>query len=357
MFAWLLSGTMALGQVTPLRAYAGVNREIPVRVSQPEGEQGTLELRLLEPRTWATIERIEVSPGEADLAQLFPILWTAREPRMFYAQLSVDGRPVGAPVMIRPLTSPARARSELDVRLNEALGSVDPMLALKVIADLARTQREAVASEVRVTAPAPNVTGLRLSVAKRVRFETTEGVIELELRPDLAPNTCEHFERLVEGGFYEGVIFHRVVGTPPGAPASAKGFIIQSGDPTGTGEGHAGVCIDFEASGLRHDAGVVSMARRDDDPNSASSQFLICLDRDTCAPLDGKSTAFAEVVSGMDVVNAIASTGVGPRNADDPLSPRDRPLVPPVIEHAVLVDAPPAGIRAPAPPPPPPVER
>jgi cyclophilin family peptidyl-prolyl cis-trans isomerase len=275
-----------------------------------------------------------------------------------YLQLSIDGKPTDAPVLLRPLIAPIVVRDELTARLREALGSADPAIALGVLSGMARTQRDAVAAEVRVMpAGALNVSGFKLSVVKRVRLETTEGTIELELRPDLAPNTCEHFERLVEGGFYDGVIFHRVVGTPPGAPASAKGLIVQRGDKTGTGEGHAGVCIDFEPSLLRHEAGVVSMARREDDPNSASSQFLICLDRETCASLDGRSTAFAEVVAGMEVVNAIASAPVGPRNPEDPLSPRDRPLVPPVIERAVLVDAPPAGSRAPTPPPPPPVPR
>ena len=124
------------------------------------------------------------------------------------------------------------------------------------------------------------------------------GVIRAELYPDVAPKTVENFVSLVQKGFYDGVIFHRVI----------PGFMIQGGDPTGTGMGGPGHTIpgEFTANGfkndLKHTRGVLSMARTMD-PNSAGSQFFI-MHMD--APhLDGQYTVFGEVVSGMEVVAAI----------------------------------------------------
>lgn len=124
--------------------------------------------------------------------------------------------------------------------------------------------------------------------------------IKLELYPEKAPVTVENFLKLVKGGFYDGLIFHRVI----------EGFMIQGGDPTGTGTGGAKEKIkgEFLANGvandLRHERGVISMARgRAND--SASSQFFI-VHRD--APhLDGNYAAFGRVVEGMDAVDEIAA--------------------------------------------------
>lgn len=127
------------------------------------------------------------------------------------------------------------------------------------------------------------------------------GVIRAELYPDTAPNTVRNFISLVKKGFYDGLIFHRVI----------PGFMIQGGDPTGTGMGGPGYEIRGEFStngfdnGLRHTAGVLSMARAMD-PDSAGSQFFIM---HADAPhLDGQYAAFGKVTDGMDVVNRIAET-------------------------------------------------
>ena len=127
------------------------------------------------------------------------------------------------------------------------------------------------------------------------------GVIRAELYPDTAPNTVRNFISLVKKGFYDGLIFHRVI----------PGFMIQGGDPTGTGMGGPGYEILGEFStngfdnGLRHTAGVLSMARAMD-PDSAGSQFFIM---HADAPhLDGQYAAFGKVTDGMDVVNRIAET-------------------------------------------------
>ncbi len=125
------------------------------------------------------------------------------------------------------------------------------------------------------------------------------GEIKLELYPEAAPITVKNFERLVSEGFYDGLIFHRVI----------KGFMIQGGDPQGNGMGGAKNKIkgEFRANGwanpIKHERGVISMARAYD-PNSASSQFFI-MHKD--APhLDGQYAAFGKVVEGMEVVDEIA---------------------------------------------------
>ncbi len=123
--------------------------------------------------------------------------------------------------------------------------------------------------------------------------------IKLELYPDVAPITAANFEKLVKEGFYDGLIFHRVI----------EGFMIQGGDPEGTGMGGAKERIkgEFAANGvkndLKHTRGVISMARSQN-PDSASSQFFI-MHKD--APhLDGQYAAFGRVVEGMEVVDEIA---------------------------------------------------
>ena len=127
------------------------------------------------------------------------------------------------------------------------------------------------------------------------------GIIRAELYPEIAPNTVRNFISLVKKGFYDGVIFHRVI----------PGFMIQGGDPTGTGMGGPGYSIEgeFTSNGfqndLKHTRGVLSMARAMD-PNSAGSQFFI-MHKD--APhLDKQYAAFGKVTEGKDVVDAIART-------------------------------------------------
>ncbi len=131
------------------------------------------------------------------------------------------------------------------------------------------------------------------------------GVIKAELYPEIAPNTVANFVSLVQKGFYDGLIFHRVI----------PGFMIQGGDPQGTGMGGPGYSIKgefarngFRQNNLRHSRGVLSMARSMM-PNSAGSQFFIM---HADAPhLDGDYAAFGKVSSGMDVVDAIANTPTG----------------------------------------------
>lgn len=135
-----------------------------------------------------------------------------------------------------------------------------------------------------------------------VTIEMEEGgTIKAELLPEVAPNTVNNFISLIQKGFYDGLIFHRVI----------KGFMIQGGDPSGRGVGGPGYTIkgEFTSNGfknaLKHERGVLSMARTND-PDSAGSQFFIM--HENSPHLDGQYASFGKVIEGMDVVDKIAST-------------------------------------------------
>lgn len=148
------------------------------------------------------------------------------------------------------------------------------------------------------------------------------GVIKLELYPDVAPITVENFVNLVNEGFYDGLIFHRVI----------AGFMIQGGCPNGNGMGGPGHHIkgEFAANGvpnpLKHERGVISMARAMD-PNSAGSQFFIM--HADASYLDGQYAAFGRVTEGIEVVDKIASVST---------DMRDRPMTEQKIESIVIDD-------------------
>lgn len=138
-----------------------------------------------------------------------------------------------------------------------------------------------------------------------VTIEMENGdIMKAELYPEVAPNTVNNFISLVKKGFYDGIIFHRVI----------EGFMIQGGDPEGTGMGDPGYSIQGEfnyngfANDLKHTPGVLSMARAMD-PDSAGSQFFIM--HEAAPHLDGQYAAFGKIIEGMDVVDAIATTKTG----------------------------------------------
>lgn len=154
-----------------------------------------------------------------------------------------------------------------------------------------------------------------------VTFTMKDGsVFKAELYPEIAPNTVNNFISLVSNGFYNGLIFHRVI----------RGFMIQGGCPDGTGMGGPGYSIkgEFSHNGfkndLKHTPGVLSMARSMM-PNSAGSQFFVM--HQTSPHLDGEYAAFGKVIEGMDVVNKIAET---------PTDFRDRPLEDQVMESVTV---------------------
>ena len=137
-------------------------------------------------------------------------------------------------------------------------------------------------------------------------LQTNHGAIDIELFDEDAPKTVENFKKLAQDGFYDGVIFHRVI----------SDFMIQGGDPTGTGSGGPGYQFEDEFNDHKVEKGALAMANAG--PNTNGSQFFI-VTADACPWLDGKHTVFGRVTSGMDVVSAIeqVDTGPGDRPRDD----------------------------------------
>jgi len=139
-------------------------------------------------------------------------------------------------------------------------------------------------------------------------IETTKGPVTVALRPDLAPNHVARIKELARQGFYDGVVFHRVI----------DGFMAQTGDPTGTGTGGSGQKLGAEFNAEPHTRGAVSMARAQS-PDSADSQFFICFDDATF--LDRKYTLWGRVIAGMENVDKI-NRGEPPAQPDKIISAR-----------------------------------
>ena len=150
----------------------------------------------------------------------------------------------------------------------------------------------------------------------RATLHTSEGAIELELYPDDAPKTVENFVKLAKDGFYDGVVFHRVI----------PDFMIQGGDPTGTGMGGPG--YEFEDEFNEHPVARGALAMANAGPNTNGSQFFVVTAGAT-PWLDGKHTVFGKVTAGMDIVDRISQA-----DRDD----NDRPSTPITIERVELAD-------------------
>ena len=147
-------------------------------------------------------------------------------------------------------------------------------------------------------------------------METGEGTMTAELYPKIAPQTVNAFVFLAREGFYEGVIFHRVI----------PGFMIQGGDPAGTGTGGPGYKLKAEFNDMKHERGVLSMARTSD-PNSAGSQFFVM--HANSPHLDNQYTAFGKVTSGLEVIDKIANA---------PKGAQDRPTNPVKIKKITVTE-------------------
>jgi peptidyl-prolyl cis-trans isomerase B (cyclophilin B) len=325
----------ASAQLTPDRLYFGINRAIPMTVARPAGAEGELSIALVSATDASVVDSAPVPEGRVDLAGLFPSLWTSPAPELHYAQLMAGDKKVGASVVLQPLLTPDYA-----VLVNVATGEA-------ACASIGGQQTKAlfiddflefrVSRNLRPPSKFPPIySGLRAYVNKDVVFETTEGNIRFRLRPDEAPNTCWNFRELAEGGWYTDIEFHRVI----------PNFVVQGGDPTGTGGGGPGYMFDLEPSTLPHDFGVLSMARSGD-PNSNGSQIFVCLSREATAGLDGQYTSFGSAIGGAETIAAIGSTPLVPGTVDKPANP-------PRIVKAWLEDAAPFGegpapVKAPAP--------
>jgi peptidyl-prolyl cis-trans isomerase B (cyclophilin B) len=153
-------------------------------------------------------------------------------------------------------------------------------------------------------------------------IQTSEGDMVVQFWSDAAPKTIENFKKLARAGFYDGTIFHRII----------KGFMIQGGDPytkdlakeSQYGDGGPGYTIKAEFNSHPHERGVISMAR-ENDPDTAGSQFFICLA--TKSHLDGKYTTFGKLIKGDDVLTKIGDTPVSSNSAGEMSKPQNRVVI------------------------------
>lgn len=308
----LLSPAAAGSPLKPQRLYNGVGKPLVVTAEVPRGAAATVALLDAGGKVIAPPRNLQ--PGEVDLGELLPAVWSLTEAA--YAQCEVAGRPFGSALVVQPMLSRLPPRTETARR-------ADGTPYTRIVG-----WGEEPSAEDRGPGPQRTFSGLRVYPERDVVLHTTRGDIRLAMRPDEAPNTVWNFLHLVEGGFYDGLTFHRIVPlTRDGEP-----FVIQGGDPTGAGDGGPGYWLPIEPSALPHDFGVISMARSDD-PDSAGSQFFICLSRAGTSRLDGQYCSFGYAVDGAAAIQDIAGVVL----ADVATG---RPVRPPVVQRAELVPAP-----------------
>ena len=311
--------------ITPVRTYVAPGAPLEVTIDVPA--DASASVLLLDPAGEVIGAARNLRPGQADLRRQITALDSL--PRAAWLQLAVDGKPVGTPIVVVPLGSALPVRTRVAQRpdgspYTRVIGWGDTLLDPSDPDDA-----KAKESGSWIAGDAPVLSGFRLYRDTDVILETDQGPIRIAMSPDEAPATAWNFVTLVRDGFYDGTTFHRVV------PLDRQGrpFVIQGGDPTGSGDGGPGFALALEPSALPHDYGIVSMARADD-PHSAGSQFFVALGREACARLDGQYCAFGYVVDGARAVDAIAASPIA--NAAT-----GRPARPPAIRRASLADAPP----------------
>lgn len=355
MAAWLVAiavGTVIAQPVGPSdpqllaeHLYNAANR--PVMVKLEVSQVGKISLALIDADAALITENVSIRPGRIDLAEQFPSLWQIR--RTSYVQLLIDDEPVGSALVLQPMLSrmvpittqgPVRPGGSITTRIDgwyDELHPPSPKLppppeVLPNTESVDGTDREAASGDETPQStddqPPRLLSGLRIYAERDVILHTSKGDIRLAMRPDHAPNTVWNFLELCEGGFYDGVTFHRIVPYL----RSGEPFVIQSGDPTGTGNGGPGYWLPIEPSELPHDFGVISMAR-DLPVDSAGSQFFICLSRAGTAALDGHYCSFGYAISGAEAIQAIAGVEL-----DDVA--RGIAVDPPAIQVAELIPAP-----------------
>lgn len=290
----LASAVMTSATLTPRTEFAKPTGPMVVRLSDIDQP---CKLVLLD-KDAAELARATAAAGDVDLTVLFPKIREAGG--VVRVQAVVAGSPEGAPLVVIPLNPRPAIRTTSDLRpdgktaYTRVIGWGETLLDPKNEAH-AKLQASWAKSD-----PTP-LSGFRLARDLDVVFETTAGRIRFAMRPDEAPNTARNFVELAEKSFYDGTIVHRIVP----ADRNGKPFVIQGGDPTGTGDGGPGYDLPLEPSKLAHDFGVVSMARSDW-PDSAGSQWFICLSREATARLDGQYCAFGYAVEGADAILKIA---------------------------------------------------
>ena len=354
----LLLCSLAIAQEPGLassRRYTGVHQQLIITATAPR-DFGKVMLALMDYDGAPVTEPVEIRPGRIDLSETLPAIWTLE--RAAYLQLLDGDEPIGSALVLQPMLSRLVPVTEQSRRPDGSFytrivgwrdENAPPPPPPPEVATTQATQGNAeddndpndeeqgegtTASPIAVqdeseSEPKRLMSGLRIDPEVDVLMRTSAGEIHLRMRHDAAPNTANNFLALCTGDFYEGIVFHRIV------PLDRQGlpFVIQAGDPTGGGDGGPGYWLPIEASTLPHDLGVISMARADD-PDSAGSQFFICLSKAGTARLDGQYCAFGETISGAEAILAIATSELADAAAG-------RPVNPPVILDVQLVPAPP----------------
>jgi peptidyl-prolyl cis-trans isomerase B (cyclophilin B) len=285
--------------MTALHTYNPVDSGIVVEINLPQ-ESGVGHLWLLDHDNHLLTDPVGVIGGTQDVIGRMPYIEDLKVAA--WLQLVVNDEPVGTPLVVQPMIS-----REVPTTTEESRGD-----GKSTYIKISGWQNEV--EEDGLTEPLVN--GWRVYQDMNAVIETSEGEIRISLRPDVAPNTVWNFRELATGGFYRESSFHRVV------PMTSKGypFVIQGGDPTGTGMGGPGWWLPIENSSLPHDFGVISMARAGD-PDSAGSQFFLCLSRQGTARLDGQYCAFGETIEGDDVIRVISATPLADPSSGKPVNP------------------------------------
>ncbi|MGI9015088.1 MAG: peptidylprolyl isomerase [Phycisphaerales bacterium] len=340
--------------LTAVRLYNGVDRPVPILITPIANDAAvdpartTYSIVLMDAFGRVLLDPVAVTPGEIELTQLLPEIWQIRH--ACFLQLLVNGSPVGSSLVLQPMISRPPLWVDKAVRptgqtYTRVFGwGMEPPVGWKqnevdrprIFEGGNNTQpppgegQPATTVDLRQHEDAPELeepvfSGLRIYVERDVILHTSKGDLRIALAPEEAPNTVWSFRELAAGGYYDNVIFHRVV------PLDRDGwpFVIQGGDPSGTGSGGPGYWLPLEPSALEHDFGVISMARADD-PDSAGGQFFFCLSREGTVRLDGQYCAFGWAVEGADTILDIATVRLADVSAG-------RPVDPPVILRAELV--------------------
>lgn len=316
----------------PRTLYSGPDGPISIVLSlrgRSDIPEGGFQLLLLDGEGVVLDATEAMVPGRFDLLEVLPAV--ASLTRAARVQVIDGGEAVGTPLVVEPLRTPVKVRSVRDVRpdgksgYTRVIGFDDEVLKEE---DAERFNALKDAEEWDATEPAIT-SGFRTYADRDVVLHTDHGKVRIALAPEFAPNTAWNFRHLVEGGFYNATTVHRVVHFD----RNGNRFVIQGGDPSRTGDGSAGWDLPMERSRLAHDLGVISMARADS-PHSAGSQFFICLGREGTARLDGQYVAFGWATSGEKPIARMADVEI----AD---AATGRPVRPPLIERAELVQAPP----------------
>jgi len=296
---YLATCLIASSPLTALHTYNPLNSGILVEIDLPEGVD-VGHVWLIDHENRLLTDPVGVIEGTHDLVGRIPHIEKLLSAA--WIQLVVDDRPAGAPLVVQPMTSREVPSVQEEKR-------ADGKTTYNRISGWNNEAEEDGMTE-------PLVSGWRVYQDMDAIIETSEGDIRITLRPDVAPNTVWNFRELATGGFYRGSTFHRIV------PMTSKGhpFVIQGGDPTGTGSGGPGWWLPIENSSLPHNFGVISMARAGD-PDSAGSQFFICLSRAGTARLDGQYCAFGKTIKGADVIRTIASTPLADPSEGKPVDP------------------------------------